>query len=180
MNKPLTQMDLAKRKLLVGLAAFTAYQLLPNLVFANPIEAVATAQDLGGFLQLSTILTGYALLDKDTARLILIHIRTEPWGKEHIAQVSAKVLPSSPDNTGSTTRRQRLDMTKFSEGERWFIGHLMTTWFTGVYYHQSGNHVISYHNALMHAAIQDIRPIPGYSEGGAFGFWAEPPVGAAQ
>lgn len=157
------------------LAGLLAYQSLPRLAFATPETSISIADNLDLFIELSSAVTGVQNLDRDTAQKILDLIRVEPWGKEHLSQIGEKIFPSGND---SHSPQERLNPASFTEGERWFIGHLLTTWFTGVFYHQIGNHVVTYRHALMHAAIQDVRPIPGHCDD-SFGFWSKPPVGAA-
>lgn len=172
-------MDISRRRVLGALAALVAGQCVSHLAFAAPKEAKTVADDLDAFIRLSAVLTGVQQLDRETAQRILDVIRAEPWGKEHLMQIGGKLLPSGPDKPMPAMRQQLFDPKRFTDGERWFIGHLLTTWFTGVYYHQKGNQVVAYRNALMHVAIQDVRPIPGHCSG-TFGFWADPPAGVIQ
>lgn len=173
-----TGAEASRRKVLAALAALALSPAIPRLAFAAPKDAVvAVADDLDLFIRLSAIVTGVEHLDRDTAARILELIRAEPWGKEHLAQIGAKLLPSGKPLP--PTREKLLNPERFNEGERWFVGHLLTTWFTGVYYHQQGNHVVTYRNALMHVALEDVRPVPGHCNGN-FGFWSEPPAGVTQ
>jgi hypothetical protein len=166
---------ISRRQAMFMLAGLFAYHSLPHLAFAATESSPRIADNLDRFIELSSAITGVQDLDKDTAQKILDLIRVEPWGKEHLSQIGEKILPSGND---SHSPQMQLNPAIFTEGERWFIGHLLTTWFTGVFYHQIGNHVVTYRHALMHTAIQDVRPIPGHCDG-SFGFWSKPPVGAA-
>jgi hypothetical protein len=166
-----------RRRVLGALAALAMTQCFPLLAFAASRESTAVADDLDVFIRLSSIVTGVERLDRETAKRIRELISAEPWGKEHLAQIGAKLLPSGQPLPA--TRAQLLAPERFTDGERWFIGHLLTTWFTGIYYHQRGNHVVTYRNALMHVALEDVRPVPGHCEG-QFGFWSEPPAGIGQ
>ncbi|MDD5180138.1 MAG: sugar dehydrogenase complex small subunit [Gallionellaceae bacterium] len=169
-----------RRRLFAALGALLAYPNLSRIAFAAATgKSGVVAEDLDAFIRLSEIIAGTRQLDRDTAMQILEVIRAEPWGKEHLAQIAAKLMPSLSDSPLPADRQALLDPKRFSDGERWFIGHLLTTWFTGIYYHQSGNHVVSYKNALMHAALEDVRPVPGHCNG-VFGFWSEPPQGITQ
>lgn len=164
---------ITRREFVAALLALWAGSALPGISWAQ--AEPAGADDLDAFLRLSAFVTGVAALDRETARQILDLIRAEPWGKEHLGQIAAKLLPSGPEAGLSGARGELLDPRRFTDGERWFIGHLLTTWFTGVYYHQIGNHVVAYREALMHVALQDVRPAPGHC-GGEFGYWSEPPA----
>lgn len=166
-------MNYPRRKLLCVLATLLASTKLPSLAWASPADGpVSNDAALNQFIRLSEVLTGTDQLDRETAGKILERLQTEPWGREHLAQITPKILgPDAP-----TDRQKLFDKTRYTEGEHWFIGHVLTTWFTGIYYHQT-NYAISYRYALMHAAIQDVRPVPGHCNG-EFGFWSQPPQGA--
>lgn len=167
-----------RRRLLAAFAVLFVYAGFSRAAFAAATGkgTGSVAEDLDAFIRLSEIITGTKHLDREAATQVLAAIRAEPWGKEHLAQIAAKLIPSLSDTPLPTDRQMLLDPKRFGDGERWFIGHLLTTWFTGIYYHQSGNRVVAYKNALMHAALEDVRPIPGHCNG-VFGFWSEPPKG---
>lgn len=167
--------------MLGALLALLASQWIPGQALAAQTgkSGHTVANNLDAFIRLSEVVTGVAQLDRDTARKILDLICAEPWGKEHLGQIAGKLMPEWSEKPLPATRQELLNPDRFSEGERWFIGHFLTTWFTGVYYHQIGNHVVAYRDALMHVALQDVRPIPGHCDG-TFGFWGEPPVGVAK
>lgn len=63
----------------------------------------------------------------------------------------------------------------FSAGEQWFISHLLVTWYTGVYYHDRGNHHVTLKHALMYKKLDYYRHPPTYCIG-APGSWRTPPV----
>lgn len=174
------EVDVLRRSVVCGLISLLFVQAIPCLAVdeLSSEDLDKNAVDLNAFMRLSENLTGVFGLDQETALKILELIRAEPWGENHLAQIGRRVLPVFSDIPLSTAARQQLfDSRRFSEGERWFIGHLLTTWFIGIYYHQTGDHLIDYRGALMHVALQDIRSIPGHCDG-VFGFWSEPPAGA--
>ena len=70
-------------------------------------------------------------------------------------------------------RDKFLDPQRFDSGERWFIGHLLVTWYTGVYYHAVGNQRVGFEESLMHRALADMRTAPTICR--EAGFWAAPP-----
>jgi hypothetical protein len=168
--------DNYRRRLLVRLAVVA---LAPGFVRNSDASVVAdnsstTANDVDEFIRLSALITGTRKLDRETAQKILTCIQNEPWGKEHLGQIARKLLPQYSQVPLPVDRAELLNPSRFEEGERWFIGHFLTTWFTGVYYHQSSR-VVSYEHALMFAALEDVRPVPSHCAG-EFGFWATPPV----
>jgi len=164
--------DFSRRKVLVALAVMAASQCFPSWASANSsISKPVNVDELDEFIRLSEVVTGTTQLDRDTAQKILGYLYGEPWGREHLAQIRPKLLSAdSPSD-----RVHLFDKSRFTEGENWFIGHLLTTWFTGIYYHQI-SHAVSYRYALMHSAIEDVRPVPGHCNGN-FGFWSVPPQG---
>ena len=160
----------ARRRLLKGLVS--AAVALPSLLLyqqagatgkANPIDTT-DALDMVTFLAFSTRVTGVQHFNPAVARKIFDLFKKEPWGLNHLQRIEDKLAPSVTSQNLAT----------LDQGEHWFFGHFLTTWITGIYYHSSGNIMVSYEHALMHSALQDIRPIPGMSTR-EFGFWSQPP-----
>ena len=152
--------------------------LLSSLVKSSVADTIlpsdpSVANDLDAFIKLSELITGTSNIDRETAQNILTCIQNEPWGKEHLVQIAKKLLPQYATESIPSQRSQLLDPKRFEAGERWFLGHFLTTWFTGIYYHQSSR-VVTYEHALMFTALSDVRPLPAYCAG-EFGFWARPP-----
>lgn len=134
---------------------------------------VTVADNLDEFIKLTELITGTTSIDRETARNILACFQAEPWGKEHLGQIAKKLLPRYATELLPDSRNQLLDPLRFESGERWFMGHFLTTWFTGIYYHQVSR-VVTYEHALMFETLSDVRPSPGLCAG-EFGFWAKPP-----
>ncbi|MFM2407287.1 MAG: Membrane bound containing D-sorbitol dehydrogenase [Pseudomonadota bacterium] len=173
--------NLSRRSAIAVLAVLTIGRFFPSVVAAE--MTVGDVAGLNGFIRLSVFLTQVEQLDQETAGRIYEHILLEPWGKEHLALIEERIRILQLESSSTVTLQQLLANKHFNEeagkGERWFVDHLLTTWFTGIYYHQSGNYVITYRDALMHVALQNIRPIPGHCVS-TFGYWTEPPVSAVQ
>lgn len=150
----------ARRQVLKGLGALCSVPLLPSIAFATS-RTISYEE----FLQLSKLLTGSSDVEHHTAATMFETFRKEPWGMEHMYRVYSKIRDVS-----------ELQLSKMDDGERWFTGHLLNTWITGIYYHESGNRTISYEHALMYDALTDLRPVPGYCDR-EFGFWSKPPLG---
>jgi len=73
-------------------------------------------------------------------------VHKEPWGKEHIQSCAEKIKNNNND---------------FTDGEQWFLGHVLTTLYLGVYYHQDmPTKRVLYDDAMMFRATQDIAPTP--------------------
>lgn len=172
--------DAARRRVLVALVALLVCPALPRMALGSTDGKEPGAADgFDDFIRLSEFLTGTVHLDRHEGRKIYDLILAEPWGREHLAQIRAK-LGDAPENKPPPSARHRLlDPKRFGDGECWFIGHLLTTWFTGVYYHAVGNRSVTYVHALKFAALEDVRPVPTTCGGGRpFGFWSTPPEGA--
>ena len=150
-----------RRRISVALAALTVLPALPRYA------AAADTVDFPRFVLLCRQLSGATQLDTPTAQTLYALFQNEPWGKEHLLRLTNKIPPKHPIGIA-------LDPQQFDEGERWFIGHLLITLLTGVYYHQSGNRLVTFDHALMHTELADVRPTPGHC-GGAFGDWSAAP-----
>lgn len=173
-------MNVSRRRVVSALALLTMGQLVPCFAWADTQKNSDVLASFDTFMRLSRFITQVDRLDNETGQKIYSHIFSEPWGKEHLLQIEEKWRELQAENQSVVTLKQLLATKHFqsenAKGERWFMDHLLTTWFTGIYYHQSGNHVITYRNALMHTALEDVRPVPGYCAG-PFGYWAKPPEG---
>lgn len=163
--------DPTRRQMSKALALlFAGLTLLPK-----PTLAGGERKDhisLEQFRILSTYLTGQSALDPGMLRDIFAALIQEPWGKEHMQRLMHKLFPDYPQSM--RPRTPLLVPRNLDDAERWFAGHILTTWMTGIYYHEIGNRTISYEHALMFEALKDIRPVPGMSTE-PFGFWQEPP-----
>jgi len=164
--------DASRRLLTKALSLALTLPLLPRLA----CSAAGTSRrgiTLEQFRILSIYLTRYARLNPEMLRAIHTTLMHEPWGPEHLARLLHRLFPDLP--TSSKPRTQLLVPRNLDDAERWFAGHILTTWMTGIYYHETGNHTISYEHALMYESLKDIRPVPGMSDL-PFGFWQDPPT----
>ena len=90
----------------------------------------------------------------------------EPWGAEHISGAYRK-LRQQPNESAT--------VEKLTEGEGWFVSHLLTTWYLGVYYHEKRpTQRVTYEHALMFDAVKDWLPIPLLESTGP-GNWQKSP-----
>jgi hypothetical protein len=98
----------------------------------------------------------------------------EPWGPKHVGHAYA-LLREAILKAGSSGGREPVSFSALQSGERWFISHLVTTWYLGIYYHeQRPTRRITLIGALMYEAARGIAPTP-YFESVGFGAWSEPP-----
>jgi len=157
-----------RRNVLQAVAAALLLPLCPLYsapALATPIIEADVSARLA-FKRMSQLLTGYQDLNPEMLEQLYEVFRQEPWGMDHLKRVNGKLSGASDQNHVLAT---------LDKGEHWFFGHFLTTWITGIYYHQSGNKMISYEHALMHEAFHDLRPTPGMSDQ-AFGYWSEAPI----
>lgn len=131
--------------------------------------------DITAFKELSKIVTLQRNLDDETVKNMYEVFISEPWGKEHIVGLYNKLI----NNLTAHQTAHNIKKEEFSDGEKWFTNHLLTTWYLGVYYHQDRpTKRITYEFALMYQTTNDLVPIP-FTEATGFGNWAEPPTNEA-
>lgn len=169
---------ITRRKLVKTLLALGAWS-----VFPAPLSPVKTSGSvmaaIGGtapstetFAAVSTFVTLHDDFSADAVARMFDVFKDEPWALEHIDGIHSKVSTALQ----SDKRPPLKDPSwHFTEGESWFAGHLLTTWYLGIYYHQdSPTRRILYEDALVFSATRDIMPIP-YLEPVGFGAWSHPP-----
>ncbi|MDQ6954238.1 MAG: sugar dehydrogenase complex small subunit [Mariprofundaceae bacterium] len=164
-----------RRQLLSWLVASIAVlPLLPQLLYAdvdsNNAMSTIPEDEKAKFMALSALLTGVTTLDENSGLKIMHKLQQEPWGEEHLHRVFQKFSIGKTEQPSTINGFENLD-----EGERWFVGHILTTWITGIYFHESGNEVMTYSHALMHSSLRDIYPEPHMCDS-PFGYWQKPPT----
>ena len=131
------------------------------------------------FLALSQIILVQADLDQGVARRLYDLFMAEPWGPKHIATAYAALRKTFTDS-GQHGGQETFAQTQLPYGETWFISHLVTTWYVGVYYHpERSTQWITLNRALMFRAVRDLVP-ERYRESVGFGSWAHPPGSASR
>ncbi|MDD2721894.1 MAG: sugar dehydrogenase complex small subunit [Gallionella sp.] len=173
------EVDVAKRRMFGVLTALMVMQGVPSLAWAELRDEVPKVkdEDFQTFITISVFLTGEKNLDLEIARNIYDHLRAEPWGREHLEQIAVKLSPLLMAESMVIPRWQLLHPTRFTETDHWFIQHILTTWYTGIYYFEDTSLFIAYQRALMNVALRDVMPTPGFSDM-EFGAWSGLPVGA--
>jgi hypothetical protein len=130
--------------------------------------------DFDIFLTLCRIVLMRERLDSAVARQLYQLFLDEPWGAKHIATAYAalrEVLIARKSRGGMDA----VAKAKLPQGEIWFISHLATTWYVGVYYHPGRpTRWITLEHALMFDAARDIYPTR-FRDNVGFGAWAAPP-----
>lgn len=165
-SQPLNEAGLRRRRFVSRLAATVAsLPWLPGLASGSPKDNAALRQD---FNRLLDALTGPVQLENGLKkRLWLTLVRDEPWGAENLKRVLRAMKPGVPVMPAPTS---------LDTAGRWYLGHVLTTLVTGIYYHERGNIAVTWDGALMHQWLADIRPIPGSCHSD-FGDWSRPPAG---
>lgn len=109
-----------------------------------------------------------AVAERLASRLWRLHVKDEPWGAHHLSLLLRAWPPG---------RLAFPDVSELDPGVRWYLGHLMTTLVTGIYYHERGSKAVIWDDALMHRWLADLRPVPGRCAS-SFGDWSRPPMNA--
>lgn len=130
--------------------------------------------DFDVFLALCRIVLMREHIDLAIARQLYEMFLNEPWGSKHIATAYSmlrEIFIAQKGAGGSAT----VARAALPQGESWFISHLVTTWYVGVYYHpERPTKWITLQHALMFDAARNIVPAR-FRESVGFGGWAEPP-----
>ncbi len=125
------------------------------------------------FAALSSLITLHDDLDADSIARMYKVFMDEPWAPEHIEGLHKKIIGALSDEKKRPSLKD--PVWKFTDGESWFAGHLLTTWYLGIYYHEERpTQRILYENALQFRAIKGVMPIP-YLENVGYGAWTSPP-----
>lgn len=146
-----------------------------GLIFLDlPAPGDALAPTFEIFLALSKILLVRETVNETVGRKIFDLLVGEPWGAKHIGTAYA-ILYRHVVHLREPAGGNMLGKAPLPEGERWFIGHVITTWYIGVYYHpERPTSWLTLRDALMYEPVRDILPEP-YAGSTGFGAWAEPP-----
>lgn len=118
------------------------------------------------FFALCAMVTLRNDLDAETTKKIYELFIAESWGEQNISRLYNKIMSQLADNKNHK---------KLDDDEKWFLEHLLTTWYLGVYYHENQQtQRVAHQTALMFSAAKNILPIP-FIEATGFGNWSEQP-----
>ncbi len=165
-SQPLNEAGLRRRRFVSRLAATVAsLPLLPAIAGGGSRDSAALRKR---FDQLLDALAGPVRLEAGLKkRLWMTLVRDEPWGAENLKRVLSAMKPDVPVMPAPAS---------LDPAGRWYLGHVLTTLVTGIYYHERGNIAVTWDGALMYQWLADIRPIPGSCHSD-FGDWSRPPAG---
>ncbi len=130
------------------------------------------------FRKVSSLVTLRDNLDADTVSRMYKVFLDEPWAPDHILRVHNKIVAGLANGLSRKNHLMKDLAWKFDEGESWFAGHLLMTWYLGVYYHaERPTQRVAYETALMFDSTRGILPIP-LVESLGFGGWTDAPEDA--
>jgi hypothetical protein len=169
-----TRREIVKTLLALGAGSVFASYLQAFAADGTPVR-VAAAENPSAFeifAAVSAFVTLRDDLDAETMRRMHTVFLDEPWGREHLEGIFQKVSSAISDKE----RKASSDKSwGFTEGESWFTGHLLTTWYLGIYYHeQRPTRRVAYEHALVFSAVKGLLPVP-LLEATGFGNWTAPP-----
>lgn len=173
-------MNVTRRQIVKTLSALGAGSVFLSL--AAPAAAQNKALSLvfgeGATLQefttLSKIVTLRDDLPQEALEKMYAVFKGEPWMTEHVAGLNGKIRRKL-EGSGEKRPPMKDPAWKFSDGEKWFASHLLTTWYLGIYYHEERpTQRVLFEDALMFDALRGVLPVT-YLEPTGFGNWAEPP-----
>jgi hypothetical protein len=129
------------------------------------------------FMALLRIVLLREQLDEEVSRRMYRLFLDEPWGRKHIHTAYAALRAAIIERNQSADRTAPAPSDVLGPDEKWFVSHLITTWYLGVYYHERRpTQRVTYDRALMFDAIRGTIPIP-FLESTGYGAWADlPPV----
>ena len=179
-----TTISISRREIAICLLAAAASGALPHWASAQddntrlqitlPAASSSSAASFEVFVALSQIVLIETDLDRAVARQLYDLFMAEPYGPKHIATCYA-ALSESFTNHGQHGGQETFAQTKLAYGETWFISHLATTWYVGVYYHpERATKWITLSGAMMYRPVRGLVPRP-YEDNVGFGNWANPP-----
>jgi hypothetical protein len=174
---------ISRRKLLktiLTLGAGGVFLSLPQFLTTGGVIHAAASDKLSSleiFTEISRFVTLRETLDPDALQKMYHVFKDEPWSKEHATGIHQKITAALAQGFDKKRPALKNNSWKFTDGEKWFAEHLLTTWYVGIYYHQERpTQRVLYEEALMFEAFDGVLPIP-YLENVGFGAWAEPPEG---
>lgn len=130
------------------------------------------------FSALSSMITLRDNLDAETTRRMYKVFMDEPWAPDHILRLHKKLGAAIAAGADRKKLSLKDEKWQLDDGEKWFAGHLLTTWYLGIYYHEKRpTQRITFEYALMFDSVRGLVPIP-FFENTPFGEWGDPPKSA--
>ena len=147
---------------------------LPEVNLENPKDP-----SFDVFFRLSQWVTCRRELDKAIAQKMFPLFQAEPWGKNHLASTYEKLQTKLRHRNEEGSILEMMNTEVLGEGEVWFASHILTTWYLGIYYHESREPVrVTYEGALVWQALDGWTNPPGFTTLEP-GHWSKEPTGVA-
>lgn len=141
----------------------------------NLIDEVSDLPVAEQFWLLSRFVTGRDDLERSLTDRLYPYFENEPWGNRHIGITLSRSIAGLNEERLPNTVPELFDANVYLEGEAWFLEHLLTTWYLGIYYHERLTQRVLYEDALMWDTVSDMVPVAGFSNM-EYGYWTKPPV----
>ena len=146
-----------------------------TIAFSLPPVGNPNAPSFEAFIALSCIVLARPKIDEALARRLFEKFKREPWGEKHIGTAYKSLLSEMERRRQPILALNSATLSSIPHDERWFISHLLTTWYLGIYYYENqAPERITFEGALMYDAVREIAPIPYFSSVG-YGGWADLP-----
>ena len=128
------------------------------------------------FYKLSQIVTCREMLSKDAAKKLFQVFMDEPWVEKHISTAYITLRKKLEETKANASLPALLEKGVLEPSEAWFVSHLITTWYLGVYYHHTTSpKLVLRQDALMWQATNGLVVQAG-DPSLQPGYWASKPV----
>ncbi len=127
------------------------------------------------FIALSQLVTFHNNLDEISAQKLFKIFLEEPGGADNIIKTYGSLKNLIGEGTKQGHLLEGIKTGNIGKTEKWFAQHLLTTWYTGIYYAEGQEPVRLLHeDALVWKPLKGLLPIP-FVENIDFGLWAKHP-----
>jgi hypothetical protein len=183
MNIRLSRRQLAGMLVILAGGAAAAVWAVPHgdkskLDLALPEAGDPNKPSLEVFAALSRIVLLRSDLDPEVTQRMYKVFMDEPWGPKHVGTAYGRLRRAIIARNSMPRDAEPVPLDPLDGGEKWFVSHLLVTWYLGVYYHEKRpTQRITLDGALMFESVRGLMPKP-FLESTGFGAWAElPPTG---
>lgn len=127
------------------------------------------------FSTLSQIITLHESLDEKCVEKLFRILLQKPSNRFNILKTYEVLRKLLLKGTQKEILHRRIQSGDIGVVEKWFSQHLLTTWYTGIYYTEGRDPVRLFHReALMWQPLKGLVPIP-FVENIEFGRWSKHP-----
>jgi len=127
------------------------------------------------FTTLSQIVTLHQFLDKKSVETLFNALLKEHSNQFNILKTYKALRALLLKGVKKENLQHQIQKGNIAKGEKWFVQHLITTWYTGIYYVEGQEPIRLFHQeALVWKPLKGIVPIP-FVENIDFGLWSKHP-----